>query len=186
MFSTQRRPARGSVEEAAARIELLLDREAARKRQTGRANKPPRITAAEPIHASSGLMGFLSAPQPSGPTVSRGGDDWAGSSIIPVIDPGLLKHCNDMYEKCDKEDWGGDWTCNQCHFYCTGSNAQWPFEHCSPDLPRRFAPGLSPAPLDDMPPPSIPPLLPPALRPRLGGGGGPLPIHRLRPRELLP
>jgi hypothetical protein len=42
-------------------------------------------------------------------------------------------HCTRLYERCVQERWGGDWTCGQCHYYCTGINKVWPFEHCSPD-----------------------------------------------------
>jgi len=58
--------------------------------------------------------------------------------IDPVLPaPGkreTVDHCTRLYVRCITERWGGDWTCGQCHFYCTGINEVWPFEHCSPDL----------------------------------------------------
>jgi hypothetical protein len=47
----------------------------------------------------------------------------------------IKDHCTRLYVRCIQEGWGGDWTCGQCHFYCTGINQEWPFDHCSPDLP---------------------------------------------------
>jgi RHS repeat-associated protein len=44
------------------------------------------------------------------------------------------EHCTRLFIRCAQEGWGGDWTCAQCHFFCTGMNEYWPFEHCSPDL----------------------------------------------------
>jgi RHS repeat-associated protein len=46
----------------------------------------------------------------------------------------IKDHCTRLYVRCIQEGWGGDWTCGQCHFYCTGINQEWPFDHCSPDL----------------------------------------------------
>lgn len=63
--------------------------------------------------------------------------------IDPVLPaPGkrdTVEHCTRLYVRCITERWGGDWTCGQCHFYCTGINEVWPFEHCSPDLPDMMA-----------------------------------------------
>jgi len=48
-------------------------------------------------------------------------------------DDELVDHCTRLYVLCVQQGWGGDWTCSQCHFYCTGINKEWPFHHCSPD-----------------------------------------------------
>ena len=48
-------------------------------------------------------------------------------------DEGTKDYCGRLYLLCVQERWGGDWTCFQCHFYCTGINGVWPFEHCSRD-----------------------------------------------------
>lgn len=40
-------------------------------------------------------------------------------------------HCTRLYILCLEDGWGGDWSCGQCHFFCTGINGYWPFEHCS-------------------------------------------------------
>jgi len=45
----------------------------------------------------------------------------------------LKEHCTQLYVLCTSQGWGGDWSCGQCHFFCTGMNGYWPFEHCSPD-----------------------------------------------------
>jgi RHS repeat-associated protein len=61
--------------------------------------------------------------------------------VDPVVPaPGNKKddtvdHCTRLYVRCVQERWGGDWSCGDCHFYCTGINQAWPFEHCSPSLP---------------------------------------------------
>jgi RHS repeat-associated protein len=46
----------------------------------------------------------------------------------------IKDHCARLYVRCKQEVWGGDWNCDQCLFYCTGINEEWPFWHCSPDL----------------------------------------------------
>lgn len=55
----------------------------------------------------------------------------------PVAPQSPLKdnkdYCTKNYEKCIEEMWGGDWTCYQCHFYCTGINQEWPYNHCYPN-----------------------------------------------------
>jgi len=43
------------------------------------------------------------------------------------------EHCNRLYVRCIQEQWGGDWSCSACLFFCTGINEYWPFEHCSAD-----------------------------------------------------
>jgi RHS repeat-associated protein len=60
--------------------------------------------------------------------------------IDPALPPNALpkddtyEHCTRLFVRCTQEGWGGDWSCWQCHFFCTGINEYWPFEHCSPDL----------------------------------------------------
>lgn len=48
-------------------------------------------------------------------------------------EPDTREYCTRLYVRCVQEGWGGDWSCGQCQFYCTGVNQEWPFEHCSPD-----------------------------------------------------
>jgi RHS repeat-associated protein len=50
-----------------------------------------------------------------------------------VPDDDLVEYCTRLYVMCTQQGWGGDWSCFDCHFYCTGNNEEWPFEHCSPD-----------------------------------------------------
>ena len=70
-----------------------------------------------------------SQPPPLPPDLSRSGNLPDGAAD--------RNHCLRLYERCTQEGWGGDWSCGQCHFYCTGINKVWPFEHCSPDLCKR-------------------------------------------------
>lgn len=51
-----------------------------------------------------------------------------------VPDDDVKGYCTRLYVRCVQEGWGGDWSCGQCHFFCTGINEVWPFEHCSPDF----------------------------------------------------
>jgi len=63
--------------------------------------------------AAASLMGLVSAE-------AAAGDD-------------NVAHCTRLYVRCIQERWGGDWSCGDCQFYCTGINQEWPFEHYSPD-----------------------------------------------------
>lgn len=54
--------------------------------------------------------------------------------VIPLPDDDITDHCTRLYVLCIDQRWGGDWRCDECHFYCTGINKEWPFKHCSPDL----------------------------------------------------
>jgi RHS repeat-associated protein len=54
--------------------------------------------------------------------------------VIPLPDDDLTDHCTKLYVLCIDQRWGGDWRCDECHFYCTGINKEWPYEHCSKDL----------------------------------------------------
>jgi chitinase len=72
---------------------------------------------------------------------------------IPFPTPGdrqqkrdTVEHCTKLFIRCTEENWGGDWSCADCHFFCTGINEYWPFEHCSPDAPnyRASCPVLRP------------------------------------------
>ncbi len=51
------------------------------------------------------------------------------------------EHCTRLYVRCVQESWGGDWTCGDCQFFCTGHNGYWPTQHCSPDSKRRRSKG---------------------------------------------
>lgn len=75
-------------------------------------------------------------PFPYDPAIPTPGDE----SYDPT--DGIVDHCTRLYVLCQTGNWGGDWTCGQCHFFCTGINQYWPFEHCSPGM---AAAGLCPA-----------------------------------------
>jgi len=58
---------------------------------------------------------------------------------LPDIEAGycLKSHkaqCANLYVKCYENKWGGDWRCEACRKYCD-AQGEWPFEHCSRDLP---------------------------------------------------
>lgn len=125
----QVRPLPGSLEEAARKIERILDLEDARRSGAGEQSAPAEAAGA----VGRGLMALLMLDQSAGPAYRPGPDDQGPL----VMAKGLKKYCTEKYERCIDEDWGGDWTCGQCHFYCTGNNGHWPGNHCSPHLPKR-------------------------------------------------
>jgi hypothetical protein len=175
------RPLPGSIEEAAQKIERLLDLEEEQKART-RARPPKPRPAARGVDPApmprGGLLAHMLAPAAFPATFTRtalggpiAGEPEPGPRPIPVVDADTLEHCTRLYEQCVEGDWGGDWTCGDCHFFCTGNNGYWPSNRCSPSLPKRKR---RPSPFD-LPPPII---LPPIPRPGGGGGKRPLPYQQ--------
>lgn len=87
------------------------------------------------VEAAAAVAAYVEAAVAALPLAIRA---LAAASLMGVLSTeaaasDITDHCGRLYMRCVQEGWGGDWSCNDCHFYCTGINQEWPFWHCSPD-----------------------------------------------------